>query len=217
MRIFSLLLMLAVLFACSPYKKIDRKNLYVDEYYDNDTVVMKNFILCSALRSGTRRSVYIERLLPYETNTILSVIEDEFYNHGLVLKSMQGENRCDTILGMNRTFRINEPIQQLLVEISDSNFSGKQLVPYIIFDEIFGIRPGILNNLIFPGGLTYRTIGVAIVIIENNEIVYIKTDQHFGKNHDVYDKEEHIPILDFQILQNLIASTLEDYIHRVKH
>ena len=217
-RILFLFSILLSLIGCSPYKWTDRKNLFVFEDYFSDTIVLQDFVFCSILNNSIKKSVNTERPLPYSIDSIINAIDERFLIHGIELKIFKGDNRCDTVFSDVRAFRIDDEIKQSLLEISKNNPGRKQLIPYIFFGEMFVIHYGILRNLLYyPGGEIYRTIRVAMVIVENNEIVYIKTDQHFGKNYIVDTRDEFTPILDFSILQKLIASTIEDYANRVKH
>lgn len=218
--IFTFIVLIA--FGCSPYKWTDRRNLLLKDEYCSDTVVLQDFVFCSVLRQELKFSFQKKRDLPYPEHSIINAIEERFFVNNLKFKSeklkiLEGQNKCDTIFRSLRAFRMNEEIKQAMLEISKNNQGKTQLIPYIFFEETFKIRYGYIGNIFNPGGMTNRSIQVAMIIVENNEIVYIKTDQHFGKSHYVESREEVAPILDFSILQELIASTLEDYFERIKH
>lgn len=221
MQRLAVLLVLSVMLACSPYKWTDKKNLYVLEAYPSDTIVLQDFVFCSVFRKEFKTSFHQKRDLPYDEQTILNTIEERFFLNSLKydpkkLQVLEGQNRCDTIFRSLLAFRMNDEIQQAIIEISKNNQAKTQLIPYIFFGERFGLRHTLIPNFFDSGGMTDRTMKVAMIIVENNEIVYIKTDQHFGKSHFAERREEAVPILDFSILQDLIASTLKDYFERIK-
>ena len=220
-KLISFLLLISTMVCCSHYKLIDRKNLFVMNDYSPDTITLQDYIFCSNLGKFFSSPRNTERPLPYEANSIINAIEERFYINNLklnskILKVLDGENKCDSLFINTKAFRIDEDIQEAVLQISKSNKSRLQLIPYMIFFEMqtSHLFP---RSIVYPGGFISRTMHVAMIIVEDNKIVYIKTDQYIGKNHEVESNDEYTPILDFSILQELIASTLEDYFERIKH
>jgi len=211
--------------SCSPsvYKITSRsKNEIIkDKYFRNDTVYVKNIILCNNL--GFRK-------LWMDDIKVQSEVSDSIFNFFLnsikqqdmpVLILSNIENHCDTILDFIFPFKTEKIDTKRIKNIAGimDNENAIILLPIIHIDNVTQRAVMVSSRGIPDGGYFMRDIflKIAIYLIKNNEIIYLKSARYGPVSSETATYDEEPPKkLEQKHWDNLVRLVMNDYIRRLE-
>jgi len=199
-----------------------RTEVVKNNYSINDSLFLSNLIFCN---NRGYRSLWMEDIkmqAVVETDTFFDIFYKSISNLNLPLIVKEPINHCDTILDYIFPLKVEKiDVNRINEILSQSTTDRNKLIifPIIHIDNITQ-RAVFVSSIGMPGGGYYMRdilLKLAIYIIKNNEIIYLKSARYGPVSSETATPEEEPPLkLKQKHWDNLVALAMRDYIKRMK-
>ena len=223
-KVLILVLFIFVSFwGCSPRYDFKRHHIVKQEYV-NKPIYLSDYILCVGLRNTYNVYSLISSLHKFEEFGIL-FNHDSIFNHFQksinrlnlnLIDSIPSINHCDSIYYKNYRMKIGELNTEAIKSMGQHR--GLRLIPIIYLDNHYLIHSFVGSSGTFGGGyyIKQTILRVLILVIDGDEIIYLRSAQHFGKAYPSIDEKEKRTNIEQKHWDNIVALAMRDYIKGMK-
>ena len=215
---------LFVLIGCSPRYDFKRHHIVRDSY-KKDIIFLSNYVLCVGLTNyhnnySFRKGVHhsnAEFGIQFNVDSIFNHFKSALLNTKLNFEiSKKTYPFCDSSFYSNNRMRIENLNIDKVKNIAKG--SGLKLVPIIYLDSHYQKHFIVGSSGVVSGGhfVKQTVLRVLICIIDNDEIIYLRSVQSFSDTYDSYDKKEKRTNIEQKHWDNLVELAMRDYIKRMK-
>jgi hypothetical protein len=208
---------------CSP--RLDFKKQHISKKeYKRDTLFISDYSVCVSL-SNSFHTLSLRNRQYDEKEFSIFFNKDSIFNHftnALTLLNIpfkirnSSNNFCDSALYVNWRMNIKK-IDFEKIKKNNKN-DGLTLVPIIYLDNHHRTNTYMTSGGVIGGGeLKKQTIlTVLVVIIDGEEIIYLSSGKHFGKEYEALDVKDTRTYIKQEHWDKLVELVMRDYIKRMK-
>jgi hypothetical protein len=216
-KIVAILTVFSLFIGCSPNKfKLTNKRHHTaqKQYSQHNKIYIENYILCNNLARLFRNEI-----VPIEEDSILNIFSEALNQLNLPTVINYNVNHCDSSFHANRRLKIKKIDDEELKKIADTNEDKIVMLPIVYIDNI-SMKHSYVTSSGIPGGGTYLRdsfLKIAIYLIKNNEIVYMKSARFGPVSSETATYYEEPPKkLEQEHWDRLVRLVMSDYIKRLE-